>query len=482
MKVWLRKPVVLLLAIAGLFLAVRLATIYVYNVHYRHYYYYGMVAMSFAVADGKYYGHPNAEDRTLVSAAQQLANRTNRFVPLEDWATLPRSGEYRTHAPNDIPGYGYLIAWTSRWFGGRLTARYAMAIQVVVEMIALLLFVWCVLELCGPVVAWLTGLLYLFAYPFLWPIASQPLRDVFALASFSFAVAAAVLVMRKRGWPIFALASILIAFAALFLWCRPTGYYFFFGTAVVALFARQVDLKRRLALAAALFLIPLLVFGLPYKRFNVKYYGTASTSFQGVWLWEGMGIIKDNPYGFVENDLAIIPFVQSLGLPDTEISPRVNEMLLRYSLNVIKKDPLYYAKTVAKRCGFILLSPLQLELPFVRFTSPPAADAPSLLAYLGQYPKESALKFALWVLPGAFFYLGLFAAGWLWWRQRNLRLELLLLQLPLVYTLAYQIPLHFESRYLAVGAWVLVLPIACLLTTVGRRSRGESAIDHPGAK
>jgi len=199
MKRSVRQPLLLMLVLSCLFLAVRLTTICVYNIHYRYYYYYGMVAMSFAIADGAYHGHFNAEDSRLSSEAQQLANRLERFIPLEEWPKLPASGEYQTHAPNDIPGYGYLIAYTSKWFDRQLTSKYAFALQVITELVALLLFVWCAWELLGPTVARLTGLLYIFGYPFIWPMASQPMRDVFAVARRAAHVADAHVGLNRRG-------------------------------------------------------------------------------------------------------------------------------------------------------------------------------------------------------------------------------------------------------------------------------------------
>ena len=129
-----------LLALAVLLVAVRIATVFAYR---DTLYYYGMISHQFGIAEAAYRGHWFAHDGTLSGAALSEAKRQGRYIPLEEWGSLPASGRYSTFPAADLPGLGYLIAFTSRWFDDHLTTRWAMGIQVLVETASVLLFVAC---------------------------------------------------------------------------------------------------------------------------------------------------------------------------------------------------------------------------------------------------------------------------------------------------------------------------------------------------
>ena len=60
-------------------------------------------------------------------------------------------------------------------------------------------------------------------------------------------------------------------------------------------------------------------------------------------------------------------------------------------------------------------------------------------------------------------------------REKTARLEAARLMSPLIYTLATELPLHFEPRYLTTGAWVLVLPFAYYLDkAINLKQKGAS--------
>ena len=119
-----------LAALAVLFLLLRVVTVAAYR---DTLYCYGLVSHQFSIAEAAYKGHGFTYDAVLTENASKEANRSGRHIPLEEWARLGGSGEYTAYPAADLPGLGYLIAATSRWFGDRLTTRYAMAIQVSVE-------------------------------------------------------------------------------------------------------------------------------------------------------------------------------------------------------------------------------------------------------------------------------------------------------------------------------------------------------------
>ena len=96
-----------------------------------------------------------------------------------------------------------------------MPTRYALAVQVLVELASVLLFVHCVSLVLGMRVAFLTGLCYVFGYPFIWPMASQPMRDVFVMGSYSTFIAATFVFLRKRGGAAWILATLLLAAGSL---------------------------------------------------------------------------------------------------------------------------------------------------------------------------------------------------------------------------------------------------------------------------
>src|SRR6266704_656841 len=114
-----------LLALAALFLLVRVATIAAYR------------------------GHWFAHDPALSGGALSEAKRQGRHIPIEEWDRLQGSGRYVTFPAADLPGLGYLIALTSRWLDDHLTTRWAMAVQVLVEMMSVLLYVRCIVPVFG---------------------------------------------------------------------------------------------------------------------------------------------------------------------------------------------------------------------------------------------------------------------------------------------------------------------------------------------
>jgi hypothetical protein len=439
-----------------LFLAVRACTLVAYR---ETVYYYGMVSNQFAIADAAYRGHAFSWDASLTFAALQETRRSGRFVPLEAWEHLPRSGRYTTFPAEDVPGYGYLISVTSRWLASRLTTVYAMAAQIAAEACGVLLFVVAAARVFGAVAAARAGLLYVFAYPFVWPMASQPMRDVFAIAIFSTTVLAASAVPARTPARGFALAVALIGGGSVLLWVRPSAYYFPAFVALLVMFGSGRSLGARLRFAIPAVLIPWLVFGLPFRQFNLRHYGVADTDFLGRTLWEHMGVVKGNPYGFVQDDAALVPWVQRhYGRSVEYASPEMNRLLGDYAREVVRRDPVYFLKTRLYLVGRIAATPLDLMPPFrvVEFRS----SGMTLWEYLRSHPGSFAYKALNRVLLTGYFYLGVAAAILVWRRQPEHRHGLLVLLSPLLYTLGTLAWTDCEARGMATAAWVLLLPIA----------------------
>jgi hypothetical protein len=452
-----------LLVVAIALVVVRALTIHAYR---ETHYYYGLVAHQFAIADAAYAGHWFAWDEVRSGAAFVLANREKRHVPLEEWSRLPSSGRYTTFPATDLPGLGYVIAVTSRWAGGPLTTRYALVIQVAVELAAVLVFVASTAAAFGKRAGFFAGLVYVFGFPFIWPVASQPMRDVFLLGFYAAFLAALFVFARTRGPWSWLLPLALMSIGSLLLWVRPHGYYFFAILVPLALLARGRRLRERAAYAALVVLVPWLMFGLPLRRFNLHHYGVADTHALGRTVWEHMGIVEDNPYGFALDDAALVPWIKRhYGRDVAYGSPEMNRLLSEYAWGVIRSDPAYFGRTVASSLAEMLKTPLDLVPPFplVEYSR----SGMSLVEFARTHPASFAYKVFNRVVLLAFFYGALGATVSLIRRRPERRWELALLLSPLLYTVVVLLLTHFESRYMAVGAWTLVAPVGYAL---GRRT------------
>lgn len=448
-----------LLVVAIALVGVRVLTIVAYR---DTLYYYGLVAHQFAIADAAHAGHWFAWDEVRSGAAFDLANREKRHVPLEEWARLPSSGRYTTFPAADLPGLGYVIAETSRWAGGPLTTRYALALQVGVELAALLGFVACVGAAFGERPAFLAGLVYVFGFPFIWPVASQPMRDVFLLGFYAAFLGAVFLFARTRGPWSWLGPLALMALGSLLLWVRPHGYYFFAVVAPLALLVRGRPVRERAAFAVLVVLVPWLVFGLPLRRFNLRHYGVAETHAIGRAVWEHLGIVRDNPYGFAMDDAAMAPWVKAhYGRDVPYASPEMNRLLSEYAFSVIRKDPAFFLHALALSFGEMLKTPLDVVPPFSIVEYSKSGLRP--LEYARAHPGSFAYKVLNRAFLLAFFYGALAAAVALARRRPERLFELAVLLSPLAYTTLVLLATHFESRYMALGAWTLVAPLGCAL-------------------
>jgi hypothetical protein len=462
-----------LLVVSGVFLVVRTLTILAYQ---DTLYYYGMIASQFGIAEAAYEGHWFAHDPALSGAALEEAQRSQRHIPLEEWGRFEASGRYATFPAVDLPGLGYLIAFTSRWFDTRLTTRYALVIQVALELGALLLFAGCAASVFGERVATLAALLYVFAYPFIWPIVSHPMRDAFLPAVYLAFVGGVFAFGRGLGWRLDIAAALLVALGSVLLWIRPSAYYFPLFLAPLALLVGRRGQPARGAFLGILLLAPWLIFGYPYRLFNLRHYGVANTDALGRALWERMGIIEDNPYGFVQKDEALVPWVKAHYGKDVEYSsPEMNRLLGEYARRVMAKDPGYYLRTVLRRCWEIAKTPLDFVPPFPLVEYATSGLSPG--EYAREYPGSFAFKVFNRLILAVFFYGGIILTVRMVVQHRQKWREIALLMSPFTYTLSVQVLLRFEQRYMAVGAWVLVLPMALWLQSrwLGRRDTARGA-------
>lgn len=459
-----------LLLVFVVFLAVRTLTVWAYGKN-ATLYYYGQVSGQFAIADAWWHGHAFSEDRALSAAACRAADTEGRFISIEEWPAISRSGVYKTFPAVDLPGYGYLIAWTSRAFGDHLTARYAFAIQILAEGAGVVAFAAATMWLVGIGIGTCAGLLYSLAFPVIWAQASQPMRDIFAVP-----IMAAVLLAlatfrgklkRERVW-----IPVLLFTAAALLWVRPAAYFMFFFVVPLVVLTPGRSWRERLAAAALFVAIPLVVFGLPQKRFNAKYYGTTNTHFLGRSLWESLGIVTDNPYGFRLDDEALTPWLESRGHQVEYASVEMNRLLGEYVGEVLRKDPMLFVRALGLRLVSFAKRPLD-------FTPPRPYPRPG-------EPEASPLRSAIRDPIGFFYAVCSRTAPLLGWAgmiavvvwlvaRREAWWEILVLQTPFAYAVGSVMPLNYEPRYGATGAWSLLAALAWCALVAWTRARGVAS-------
>jgi hypothetical protein len=421
-----------ILVIALLFLIVRLWTVMAYK---DLYYYYGMVWNQFAIAEALYHGHWFSVDYKVVDAVQQDSAKKHKFIPIEEWGNYPKSGNYTGFPVGELPGLGYLIAMTSKMMGSELTSRYALIIQIFLELTSILIFVYCISLILGENVAFIAGIIYIFGYPFIWPIAVHPMRDIFVMGTYSFYLMAFILFSRRQDFWVYFVIIALVILAALLLWFRLSAYYFFFFVSPLVFFLKNIKMSQRIFFFLISMLISVMIFGYPFRQFNIRHYKMAEVDYLGRFLWEGMGIEENNQYGFVCDDGAIVPWAESRGYNYYYGSPELNKLLGDYARKIIKEDPLFYFKTVRKRIIKIIKFPLDIASPSGCF---------------GLYVKYGKCFFNLGIIFSILMVI--FSPG--------KRIQLIVLLTPFFYILLFQIFVYFEARYLATGAWVLILPLA----------------------
>jgi hypothetical protein len=421
------------------------------------FYYYGMVSNQYAIAEAAFNGHFNSEDFGLKKTVRTEAFERERPIPIEEWKDYPKTGKYTTFPAQDLPGYGYLIAYTSKLAGGELTTRYAYAVQLAAEFAAMLALAACAGAMLGGRAALCFGLFYIFLFPFIWPLAFQPMRDIFNFAVSSFSVAAFFAYSRGKGTGSLIAAAALLVLSSLLLWVAPRCYYCIFLLAPASFFAANKTLASKTVFAVLCVAVPVSVFGIPYRNFNIAHYGTPDTATIGRGLWEGMGIAGENKYGFKLDDSAMIPFLRERGYENVSYgSPEMNRLLGEYAIDVIKKDPGFYLKTILVRARQMARNPLPM---FYQQKTPRNESGLSRSEYIRKNPIDAAMGIAqnAWAL--AVFHLGLILSAAMVFSRRGRRAEAVVFLLPVFYLLATTLPLHFEARYMAAGAPALIAPL-----------------------
>ena len=427
----------------------------------------GLVLNQFAIAESMDLGRGFAWDQGKV----EREARNSRAITYAQWLALPGTGPYTVFPARDVPGLAWIIHWTNRILPGPPTDYWAWLLQTLLEAAALMGFLFMTAELWGFGVAFGAGLLYLLGYPYLWSVSFQAMSDGFAIPIYVSVLGFLFILTRRTGGRRFWGMAALLVLGSILLWVRPTPAYFFWMMVPVALAFRSVPLRERLSAAFLLGAVPAFLFWIPYGSFNQNHYGTRETYFLGSQVWEGLGSVGENPYGFKVDDSAMVPWVRARGIPvEVQGDPRMNRELWDYSWSVIRKDPGYYLRNIRVRLGEIIRRPLRVmnpgpespgavrwgELGWRDLLKRPWAGLFRVLNWA--YFKDECGKGFVWL--GGAALLGLLAIAT---AQKPF---LVLWMAPLFYVMIPQVLIYFEPRYLAVAAWVLVVPISMGLNLI----------------
>lgn len=461
----------------GAFILTRWLSIETYDKIHRDYYN-EMVHYQFTIAEAASKGHFFSRDPLLRKQVVKASEDQKRNIPIEEYKNFPGSGEYETFPAMDLPGYGYLIYYTSKLFGGGLTSRYAFAIQLLCEFLGISLFILSIGMLFPklPGLPLWSGLTYIIAYPFILNISAQPMRDIFSVFIYGLSLFGVSLILSRglQKKPLAVLISIL-CFCSILLWVRPSAYYFFALLSCGILLFFQMPLKKKLITALLVTLIPWMLFGQPVKQFNLKHYGTENTKFLGWGIWVALGSVKDNPWGFIYGDRDLLKWGrEKLNDPSLELgSIKLNEVALDYSLEVISKHPSLYFRGAWERIKLLFTAPLSLDPTYTLawFRS----SGLSFTEYVAKHPVDT-LHRLIKLYGNLFFFVSL---GALFWMLRTLprseKVALLLLVSPFVYHTLQFVFYVSERRHFTQGAWVLVFPVAYLLWTLWQK---KTALSH----
>jgi hypothetical protein len=463
MKFIRMRDFVILLILFVISRAIFIATFDWLNGPYHH----EMVVGQFLIADAKWHGYDFSHELNLGKRVIELSENRHATVPIEEFKNIERTYSFSIFPAKDVPGYGYLIAYSSRLLGTELTSRYAFLVQLLVELIGLVLFTCCISTLLNRNIALTFGLLYLIGFPFLQLISGQPIRDMFGVFGYIIATTAVVYYSTRKHLEFKSTITILsmsVVFAGI-LWIRPSAYYFIFLLALYVLFMKGKTLPGKILVIILLIMPSQLIFSNQYKDFNVKYYGTHNTYFLGWGLWIGLGNAKDENYEFVYGDRDFLKWARmrtgdnTLELGDVEI----NKLGLKHALETLRNDPFLYVRAMYGRVKILIAKPLSLD--YWKGYVPRRTNKLSYLDYILNHPRD-VIHYLIQIYGFVFFWVSM-ACLLTILITRHCRVgfdnSFYLLLLPFLYHLCQFIFYVPDPRHFVSGAWILCLPIAYYL-------------------
>jgi hypothetical protein len=388
--------------------------------------------------------------RNIVNGNGLVVNEQNITSTLNAWRSekklidpqdLPAPTQERFVADyNDEPGYGILLAGLWRLFGSERWI-YVRILQILIDCWMILLILYIGTQLSGPKVGLVAAALYACFLPGI-ELVVRPHRDVWVTFAYILSVAVMLKISRtenKRSEIFLAIGlGLLIGCTA---WMRSTIVAYGIACALSFFILRSPGRAFKLC---AILLTTFVLIMAPLVKRNYDAFGQIMITRGAFWhsFWAGVGQF-DNPLGMIENDHFVSAYFQRLDSTAVYGTPRYEQVLRQEAMRFIAEHPFWYAGTIVGRAGVILAPKIGRELFF---------QSTSIRSDTGILNQKVSILPLLAVD-------GLMAAGLLMglWLSRREKKTLLIVALPLLYTLATLSPFYVVGRNIMNVYFVTIL-------------------------
>ncbi len=404
--------------------------------------------------------------RNIVNGNGIVVNEQNVSSTLNAWRSehrlidpqdLPAPANERFVADyNDEPGYAILLAGLWKLFGSERWI-YVRLLQIAVDTLMILLIFSIGTQLSHGKAGLIAALIYAFFLPGI-ELVVRPHRDIWVTFAYILSVAAILKIARtgsKRSEVMLTVGlGLLIGCTA---WMRSTivAYGLACGLSFF-LIKRPVHALKLCAILLGTFVLVMT----PLVKRNYDAFGQVMVTRGAFWhsFWAGIGQFR-NPLGIVENDQVVSSYFHNLDSTAVYGTPRYEKVLRAEAFKFIGEHPFWYAGTVVGRAGVILSPKIGRELFF---------QNTSIKTDTGILNRNISILPLLFV--DGLMTAGLFAGIWLTRRQPK---TLLIVTLPLLYTLATLAPFYVVGRNIMNTYFVTILFAALSAEWLWERRRGR---------
>ncbi len=349
-----------------------------------------------------------------------------RLLDLED-IPVPAEEHLSPEYLNE-PGYAILLAGLWGLFGEQRWI-YVRVLQILIDLGMIVLVYRIGLQAWNHRVGAAAGLLYAFFLPHV-ELVVRPHRDVWVTFAYILSVAVLLYLLRTshKRWvgPV-----ILIAVSAgAVAWMRST--IVLYGVACAGAFFLVRPKGEALRMGAFLGLVLLLMLAPLVKR-NYDTFGKLMITRGAVWhsYWAGIGQFP-NPYGITEDDQHIAEYFRKKDSTAVYGTDAYERVLKERAWEILKNKPLWYGSTVLRRAAVIILPKIGRAIFFQ------SSNREETTGLHNQTLAGWVLLLIDGILAGGLFY-GV-------WVFRHSWKILLLLGLPLLYTIVTLAPMYVVGR------------------------------------
>ncbi|MBI4667784.1 MAG: glycosyltransferase family 39 protein [Elusimicrobia bacterium] len=343
-----------------------------------------------------------------------------------------------------MPGYPILLASTWTIFGKKKFI-FAQVLTVLLDSLAAFGLFWIGLKLKGPATGLMAGAFYA-----LWPptaiLSFAPGHDAPSSALNVFALLFALKAIRSNRWRWWIAVGACLGINANFrpdiallpfFWIVPLCLLIGAGRSIIATF-----------ISASVLLATLLPCGMRnyavFGRFFIMQPAFGSN------LLAGIGDFP-NPWGIPGTDEGMKAFIHAKGNNYPYLSLEFNSLCMEEAIRIIRENPLWYFKAVAKRAAKSLAPTF---LPLYPGPHEHRRDTGgSLGEYVRGHPLAATAHFGLKILA-LFLWSAALAAFLVCKKERRL---FLFIATTTIYYWATHLPLHLEYRYIVPGLWPLFI-------------------------